>query len=201
MAAINIQDVTPDVWQILGLKTDASASDKSNSSAATLTDHPAAPQNSPAPAPILTDTGSSPLTPVNAGTAPTPPPTPVQAYSAPHEINTATASGVEVINAISNFVTSGAHVISQPGAMNFSNALTQELAGYFAGGNSLKIIVFDSTAPIADIFSFSPGVVFVADKDFTPNAILSNHGGNLTLDTTGGTITLVGVATIDHASA
>jgi hypothetical protein len=121
--------------------------------------------------------------------------------SGSQEIYTATASGVDVINAISNFVTSGAHAIAQPSAMNFSAALTQELSGYFGSSNTLKIVVFDTTAPIADIFSFAPGVVFVADKDFTPSAILSNHGGNLTLDTSGGAITLVGVATIDHASA
>lgn len=197
--AINIQDVTPDVWQILGLKHEAPSEKSAGSPASGQTDHSS---SQTPPAQTASDAGSTQPTVVSSETSGNTAPSAVVKVpvTGPQEINTATANYVEVINAISNFVTSGTHAISQPWAMNFSSALTQELSSYFAGSNSLKIVVFDTTAPIADIFAFAPGVVFVADRDLTPSAILSNHGGNLTLDTTGGTITLVGVATIDHAS-
>lgn len=196
---INIQDVTPDSWRIFdpqgGKAEDGSVKQTAGAGAAATSAATDGSHTSPSSS-TSADAGSSGLG-VNSASAAT---AQSQPSTGPQEINTTTAYYVDTFNAISNFVTSGAHAISQPAALNFSTALTQELSSYFAGNNTLRIIVFEGSAPVSDMFSFVPGVVFVAEKDFTPTASLSNHGGNLTLDVTGGTITLLGVATIDHAA-
>lgn len=195
---INIQDVAPDSWRIFDLQG-AKPEDSTAKATASTSDTQAGHTQSSGSAPA--DAGSNNPVLGNVTTASSQTQSQTQGSAGPQEINTATAYYVDTFNAISNFVTSGAHAISQPSAMNFSTALTQELSGYFAAGsNTLRVVVFESNAPVSDVFSFVPGVVFVQDKDFTPSAILSNHGGNLTLDVTGGRITLVGVATIDHAT-
>jgi hypothetical protein len=50
------------------------------------------------------------------------------------------------------------------------------------------------------VFEFAANVVFVEDKLVSPSTSFTNPGGNLVLDVSGGTVTLVGVATIGHAA-
>lgn len=100
-----------------------------------------------------------------------------------------------VINAIANFVTSGAHVVTQ--SVVPSASLENELSPYFSGnGSSLQVILFDTTNPTSDVISFAPGIVLVEEKVLSATQ-LSNPGGNLVLDVSGGgTVTLVGVALV-----
>ena len=202
---INVQDVTPEALQLLSIHV--GSSDSSSKTAAS--DPGSQPQTSAPAAGASGSNNESPSTSQGSGTgqgaavttvAAAPQPSQTQAVG-PQEINTATVSGEQVIDAIANFANSGFHTISQPSAITFSAALQQELSGYFNGASSLKIVIFDTTSQISDVFAFAPGVVFVADKDLAPTSIITNHGGNLTLDVAGGTVTLVGVATIDHAAA
>ena len=212
---VNVQDVTTEALQFLSIhfpKPDDSASSTQKPAGdlvATLTSTPETPAASPSPTDLASAGGVSP-TPAPAAqltepqTVPPPvvAPTPSPAATGPQEINTATSSGVQVIEAITAFANNNAHTISKPADISFSASLQQELAGYLDGGSSLKIVIFDSTAPIKDVFSFAPGVVFVADKDLDPQSIISNHGGNLTLDVGDGQqVVLVGVATIDYHAA
>jgi hypothetical protein len=115
-------------------------------------------------------------------------------------LDTSAVSGATVIQAISDFANNTSHLVAQQ-AITITAALTQELQSYFNGSTSLKLVFFESTTAVSDVFSFSPGVVFVNEKDVSPLAHLVNAGGTLTLDEPGGFVTLVGVATIDHTVA
>ena len=192
---VNVQDVTPEALQLLSIhvaKTDSSGEAASKAPAA---DPVAAGSNNDGQAQVTAPSTTDPKD-VPAVVAPPSPAQPV----GPQEINTANVSGEQIIQAIASFANNEAHNVTEQSAISFSNALQQELAGYFNGGSSLKVVFFESTNAIADIFAFAPGVVFVAEKDISASTHLSNNGGNLVLDVTGGTVTLVGVATIEHAA-
>jgi len=149
--------------------------------------------------------GGAPAGGGQAGAAPvvTPvaPANPVVAGPVNQELNVANMNGSDVIAAIANFVNTNTHGIAQQIAA--STTLQQDLAPLFGSNTSLKIIAFDATGAEAlstpDVFSFAPGVVFVEEK-LLSTAQLSNPGGTLTLDVSGGTVTLVGVTTIGHTA-
>jgi hypothetical protein len=104
-----------------------------------------------------------------------------------------------VIQTISNFVNGGTHLASEAASLTGNAVLQSELASFFSAGNSsLKVVFFDSNASVPDVFLFSTGVVFIEEKDIAPSLQMSNGGGTLTLqvDSHGGTVTLVGVATV-----
>jgi hypothetical protein len=141
------------------------------------------------------DSGSATIANGNPA-APPPVTTPAQ-VAVDQTINVDTTSGTDVINAISKFVTSNAHAIAQQ--ITASATLEQDLAPFFGNSASLKVIAFESTSAMPDVFAFAPGVVFVDDKLLSA-AQLNNQSGNLILDVSGGTVTLVGVTTIGHTA-
>ncbi len=183
---ISVQDVTTEALQLLNIhvtKTDPSSSktpadDGSDSSSGTAS---------------VSSSSTTPPTDSASTVAPT------QTSSAPQVVDVVHVSGEAVIQAISNFVTSEAHNLSSP--ISLSSGLQQELSSYFGSSSSLKVIFFESDNAMADVFAFSSDVVFVNEKDVSPSIHMSNGGGNLVLDVTGGTVTLVGVTTIEHTAA
>jgi len=117
-------------------------------------------------------------------------------------VNDVDAPLTTVIQAISNFVNTDSHLVSDTASLTVNAALQQKLDSYFTTStNSLKVVFFDASSnSVPDVFLFSTGVVFVEEKDISPNLHLTNGGGNLILqvDSLGGTVTLVGVATIEQ---
>ncbi|HMA49330.1 MAG TPA: hypothetical protein VKP60_06220, partial [Magnetospirillaceae bacterium] len=196
--AINVQDVTSEALQLLSIhvtKSDLSATKSTSSDGS-------APQSDPASGGTSLPSGSTEI--ASSATPTTPTGTsntvaPTQPSNAPQVVDVVHVSGEAVIQAISNFVTSEAHNVSSQ--ITLSTGLQQQLAGYFGNSSSLKVIFFESDNPMADVFAFSSDVVFVNEKDVSPSSHLSNGGGNLILDVTGGTVTLVGVTTIEHTAA
>jgi hypothetical protein len=148
--------------------------------------------------PNTTDSGS-PVVSGGPGPEVVPPPAAAPSQVATNQIiDVDTTSGGSVINAISQFVTSNSHSITQQ--ISATATLEQDLAQFFGTGSSLKVIAFDdTTGTVPEVLSFAPGVVLV-DEKLLSTAQLSNQGGNLILDVSGGTVTLVGVTTIGHTA-
>jgi hypothetical protein len=108
--------------------------------------------------------------------------------------------GATVVSAIGDFVTNGTHAIAQQVSITDPVA-QQELAGILSVYSTVKVVFFDSSSPTSDVFLYSPGVVFVEEKDLGAAAHLTNAGGDLVLQGgAAGTITLVGVAIVSHAA-
>ncbi len=185
---ISIQDVTSEALQLLNIhvtKTDLAANKTSTVDMGSGQSDPTVVSSSQVTTTPTETSSSSPAV--------------VQAQPTDQTVDVVHVSGEAVILAISNFVTSEAHNISTP--ISLSSGLQQQLASYFGANSSLKVIFFESDNPMADVFSFSSDVVFVNEKDVSPSTHMSNGGGNLVLDVTGGTVTLVGVTTIEHSAA
>ena len=184
--SISLQDVTPEALQILHLsKPDSTSSTASKTDvqpagdvAQVVPDNPQA-GNQPPPVQVA-------------------PPQP----AGPQVLNEADVPVAVLIQAISDFASGAAHTVSQPGSIVLSSALQNELAPMFGSSSSLKVVFFDGVNTSApDVFLFSPGVIFVAERDISATTHFSNDGGNLILNLIGGAqITLVGVTTIEHAA-
>ena len=125
--AINVEDVTQEAVQFLGIHFKTDGSDPASKAAA---GDPAPPADPPA-AGAATNAGTS----VTQASDPkdVPPavvaPPPAQS-SGPQEINSTDTPGEQVIDAIANFANSGTHTISQSSAITFSASLQQELSTY-----------------------------------------------------------------------
>ena len=192
--AISVQDVTPEALQLLNIhvtKNDLSSARSSTGDGSSSQSDPVSGSSS--------TTGSTDLASSTTPTDTSNTVAPTQPSNAPQIVDEVHVSPEAVIQAISDFVTSEAHNLSSP--ISLSAGLQQKLASYFGANSSLKVIFFESDHPIADVFAFSSDVVFVNEKDLSPSVHLSNGGGNLLLNDTSGTVTLVGVTTIEHTAA
>jgi len=148
---------------------------------------------------VVVSSSGSGASGTTVGQVVTPPPAPVSP-SGDVVIDVSKVSGQTVIDAVSDFVTSGSHGISQQVAISDPIA-QQQLAGILSVYGTVKVVFFDSTSPTSDVFLYSPGVVFVEEKDLT-SPHLSNGGGDLILEGgAAGTITLTGVAIVSHVGS
>ena len=105
--------------------------------------------------------------------------------------------GTAAVAAISNFVNSSAHDVTQMVIPTVQ--LANDISSLFGSSGTLKVVLFEShDFATPESFSFAPGVVFVEDSVLSHGSF-SNRGGNLILDMAGGgTITLVGVFAINQ---
>lgn len=228
---LNLQNLTPDAIRFLDIHLDSKAEDAGNPDAASsgtvhaaspvtasgteIVSPPAAPAAA-APSPSSSSAGSA-TPPVEAQQTPSvvaqtssastaaaapivSPTTAPAATDGNQTIDINSVSGATVVSAISNFVTSGTHAIAQQVSITDPIA-QQELAGILSVYNTVKVVFFDSSSPTSDVFLYSPGVVFVDEKDVGATTHLTNAGGDLVLQGgAAGTITLVGVAIVSHAA-
>ncbi len=202
-SVISTNDVTTQALQALSIHaktTESTTGTPATSDDPTTPTHPATTDGSGS----TPDTGSPGIVAVAAAAPST---TPAVTTSVPQTptnqvVDDVNAPLTTVIQAISNFVNTDSHLVSNAASLTVNAALQQQLDSYFtAGTSSLKVVFFDaSSSSVPDVFLFSTGVVFVEEKDISPNLHLTNGGGNLILqvDSLGGTVTLVGVATIEQ---
>jgi len=192
-SVITTDEVTPQALKALVNGKPESSSSTSENPAG---DHASTDSGEPtgaSPTNVVSDAGGASSGSISSPTAPTTPQAPVNQVV--DDVNTPLTT---VIQTISNFVNSTAHA-SDASFLTGNATLQNELSSYFTGGNSsLKVVFFDSNTSVPDVFLFSTGVVFVEEKDISSSLHLSNGGGTLTLqvDSQGGTVTLVGVATV-----
>jgi len=189
---ISLDDVSQQALQVLNIRLDSATSDhaKSTDSSVAAGGSTSTSQISGAASTSSLSSGHETSTSSSA-TVPTTAP-------ATQEMAITTTNGSEVIAAIANFAASTSHEIA--GGITASSTLLTALAPYTSAGQSLKVIVFESNSLSSDIFSFTTGIVFV-DEKYVSSHTLANPGGNLVLDlATGGSVTLVGIATIGHTA-
>ena len=196
---LDLQDLTADAIHLLNIRpggTDqqqhqagAPSPDLTSSQVAVV--KPAAPAAPEAPAVAV-------VQPTDSGSAVANVPSVVTMSGNTEIIDTDLVAGATIVSAVANFVTSGTHGIAQQATITDPIA-QQELAGILSVFSTVKVVFFEAGPSYNDVFLYSPGVVFVADKDVASNH-LSNPGGNLVLEGgAGGTITLVGVAIVSHS--
>ncbi len=208
---IGTEDVTPLARQVLSINGKADVSSTPDVSATSPAPSAGEPAHSPAADSSGADpSGAAPSAPDNAAPVASAPATsvvnsaaqPAAAVVIPQnqvvdDVNTPFAT---VIQTISSFVNSGHFANdSAVSTLTGNTVLQNELASFFtAGTSSLKVVFFDSNTTEPSVFLFSPGVVFVDEKVIAPSLHVTNGGGTLTLDvdTQGGAVTLVGVATV-----
>jgi len=223
---INIKDVTPQALQLLNIHIDGQNAAAGEASAPSMVLHldtsaasgvaahqsgglavaSSVPLVSPATIPPSPVTGSPEAATAPVGATSTPP---QMDFIQPHSQSSAltnaivemsTSDGVTVLAAINSFAISGQHNIT--GNLQGASLLQQALTPFASPNKPLTLVVFESTALSTMIFSYSPGVVFVDERFLAADHALSNPGGNLILDlASGGSVTLVGVATVEHVVA
>lgn len=113
-------------------------------------------------------------------------------------LHVSTQDGNVAVLAISNFITSGIYDFKSE--IHFSASLDATLAQFADSSQPVKIVVFEGSNMPTDIFTYTPGVVFVAEKYFADSGLaLESSAGHLVLDnaSNGGSLTLIGVATVD----
>jgi len=200
--SLDLQDVTSDAIRLLDIKINDKSGNPAAPSSGTdansgTSSHPASPpaDNAGATSSQLLVSSSQPAVSAGSTVAPA---GPVSDGNGNLVLNVDTTNGAIVKSAISDFVTSGTHGISQQVAIADPIA-QQELAGILSVYGTVKVVFFESSNPTSDVFLYSPGLVFVEEKDLASSVHLSNPGGDLILQGgTAGTITLVGVAVVGH---
>jgi hypothetical protein len=217
---LDLQDVTPDAIRLLNIHLDSKAetpatADTGNSgpssSGITHAASPGAASGAEVGSTMSSSGSAAPATEIaaptivaqaqtGAATTVAGPTATSVAANGTQTIDVNNVSGATVVGAISDFVTSGTHAIAQQ--VTITDAIAQqELAGILSVYNTVKVVFFDSSSPTSDVFLYSPGVVFVEEKDLGATTHLSNAGGDLVLQGgAAGTITLVGVAIVSHAA-
>ena len=104
-----------------------------------------------------------------------------------------------IVSALVDFATSGQHVVA--GDLHPTAVLNEILNTYTtANPGPLKLVIFDSQALLYQVFSFMPGVLFVDEHEFAAGQNFTASAGDpITVDTaSGGTVTVLGVISVDH---
>lgn len=106
-------------------------------------------------------------------------------------------NSADIVQAIASYAGSSQHNVTLP--VGATSPLQGILASYADASHSVKVVVFESTNPVPDVFAFAPGVVFVDESHFAQVQGLETSTSHLVIDlTNGGVVTLVGTATVSH---